>query len=260
MHQVSDTCEDPANPGTELGVCTLTSELTRLVQWLDRSGEFEGAGAPRDIHVRTIGQVMAEVGNLVTLEVANGALEEPHSGSIARPNCFDRFEGKHDGNFLWAELTASSSAGVDASIPGEPPSNRFEKLYPTDAYPTPIVQMTTRDDRCYLGVSAGGRYQLRVRARSRENTSPAVRGQFVVKLLHLMQGDGGVDRVWENWSFEAQPTHPIGEEWGVVHLNLPPIPDGAVAIAFGFQYLAPSKRAAAHGEIWLDDFELRQYR
>ncbi len=261
MHQVSDTCEDPEVPGTELGVCTRTSELERLVQWLDRSGDFEDDGAPKDVYVRTIGQVMAEVGNLVTLEVANGGLEQPHSGSISRPNCFDRFEGKHEGNFEWAEVDVPVVDEEDGSASEEPAKpNHFEKLIPTDSHPTPITQMTTRDDRCYLGVSAGGRYQLRVRARARLSTSRVARGRFVVKLLHLLPGESGVDRVWENWALADQPVHEIGDEWGVVHLNLPPIPEGAVAIAFGFQYLEPSERVDDHGEIWLDDFELRQYR
>ncbi len=258
LHHVSDDCVDPEDPESQLGVCMLTGELRRLVRWLGRVDPDEAA--PEDVVTRTMGQVVKEVGTVVSHPLANGTMEDRHSGSIDRPNCFDRFQGLHEENFEWssAELEAER---VAADEWGDPTGARghFEKLIPTESHPTPVVQMTTRDDRCYLSVTPGASYQIRLRARARASGNAEVEGRFVVRSLSVQETSHGVDPTWSDWNFDNEPTQGLSDTWQVQHLNLPPIPEGVVALAFGYQYLAPTPSEDEDFEIWLDDFELHEF-
>jgi peptidoglycan/xylan/chitin deacetylase (PgdA/CDA1 family) len=259
FHHISDDCEDPQSPGQQLDVCVLDAELEKLLGWLAKQAEDEDSL----IHTRTIGQVMAEVGQTQVLEVANGDLEQRHNASVARPDCFDRLEGKHEENFEWTEVDvepewddAETGQALDAST--QKRATHVEKLWPTEKSPTPIVQMTTRDDRCYLPVVSGNSYQVRVQARSFNAGKAAVEGQFVIRLLRLSVGDAGVDPVWMDWDLDI-PTQTILGNWTTLHLNLPALPEGVVALAFGYQYVAPAPEADDIPELWLDDFAVVDY-
>ncbi len=261
LHHITDDCRDTEEPGSMLGVCTRREELEKLVRWLARAGADEGeAGAPDDVATATVGQVMKELGSTKRHLVANGTMEEPHSGSVARPNCFDRFGGRHDGNFEWSSADIERER-QDAGEPGDPDGARgyFEKLIPTPSRPTPFVQMTTRDDRCYLAVVEGGRYQARLRARAFAANGQEVRGRFVARVLRVSALGGSVDPTWSDWITDGDPGQLLRDEWQVHRLNLPPIPESVVALAFGYQYVTPAPSDESGSEIWLDDFELLQF-
>src|SRR5690606_16858931 len=100
--------------------------------------------------VKPMGEVMAHFGRPGPVLVANSGMEQEHSGSIARPNCFDRFNGRHESNFEWSneqlerDRLANGAFGDPTGVKGH-----FEKLIPTSTHRTPQIRMTTRDDRCY---------------------------------------------------------------------------------------------------------------
>lgn len=255
FHHVSDDCLDPEAPDEELGVCFLRDELEALLRWLGRVGD---GGAPDSVHVRTLGQVMAEVGSPGAVIVANGDLEDPHSGSVHRPNCFDRFEGRHEQNFTWSSAELERAAAAGRREP-QGTSGQFEKLVPTESHPTPMVQMTTRDDRCYLPASPGTRYQLGVRARGSSTTEQPVEGSFAVRLLGVtLDEEGHADPVWRDWELVPKPQR-LTDDWDSYTLNLSPLPDDAVGLAFGFRYVSPAPAGDESHELWVDDFTVVQY-
>lgn len=261
MHHISDDCADPEDAEAVLGVCTRRDELEHLVRWLARKNLDEGeSGAPQDVVTRTLGQVMQEVGTLRRHEVANGSLEERHSGSIDRPNCFDRFQGRHEENFEWSSAEVEGSR-VAAGQWGDPAAadGHFEKLIPTESHPAPLVQMTTRDDSCYLPVAAGRYYQVRLRARARESSDVPAEGRFQFRTLSVPQVDGSSEPTWQDWSLASQTTQLLGADWQEQRLDLPPVPEGVIALAIGYQYLAPAPDLASSQEIWVDDFELFEF-
>lgn len=254
MHHISEDCVDPEDEAYVLGVCTRRSELQDLVRWL-------ADDAPADVATRTIGQVMAEMGQMRRLLSANGDLEDPHGGSVERPKCFDRFKGLHAENFEWSSAEQETDR-VERGEWGDPEGVRgsFEKLIPTESHPTPLVQMTTRDDGCYLAVRAGTSVQVRLRARARAAASgDEVQGRFVLQTLSVPVIDGQVTPSWSEWLSGSDPAQSLSEAWQVLHWNLPPIPEGVVALTIGYQYLAPTPSGGNAGEIWVDDFELLEF-
>ncbi len=249
LHHVSPDCRDPENPDEQLGVCTLEAELGKLLQWLGRVNSDDAA--PDQVFVRTIGQVMAEVGPSNVSLVANGDLEDEHSGSIERPNCFDRFQGRHETNFEWVDAETES----DTTSEFRGANGRFEKMLPSDSHPSPLLQMTTRDDRCYAAVSPSLSYQARVRARAER--SEAVGMRFIFRVLEIDTSDAGAEPLWSDWEVNSS-TFELTESWSTYTQNVPPLDAGVVALAFGVQYVSLTDDDA--GELWVDDFELREFR
>lgn len=253
MHHISADCTDPENAETVLDVCTRRGELEDLVRWL-------ASDAPEDVETRTVGQIMAELGQIRRHKVANGDLEEPHGGSVERPKCFDRFQGLHEENFEWSSA-AQESARVEDGDWGDPvgANGHFEKLIPTESHPTPLVQMTTRDDGCYLAVEEGSNVQVRLRARARNTDHAEVHGRFVIEALRIPIVDGRATPTWSEWLTGSDPSQLLTEEWQLLHLNLPPVPKGVAAITIGYQYLTPAPESGDSSEIWIDDFELLEF-
>ena len=257
FHDISDDCADPENPGEQLALCVLRGELEALVRWLDRAGEMDGA--PPSVLTLTAGEAIEEVNRAVSRPIANGSLEDRHSGSIDRPNCFERLRGRHEANFEWssAALEAEREASGEGGYPNGARGS-FEKLFPTDSHPQPLVQMTTRDDTCYFPVVAGRSYELRVRARSA--CSEGARGRFTVSALSLEEMESSVTPVWTEAVFEEREAQSVPSEWTSLHWLSPVIPDGMLALAYGFQYIDPVPGGGSGCEIWVDDFEAYELR
>lgn len=256
LHHVSEDCSAPDNPTQALGVCVLRAELELLLRWLGRLDPYDAA--PDNVVVEPLARVMQHFGRPGLAVVANAGMEEVHSGSIERPNCYDRFSGRHESNFEWSSEQLER-ARRDAGTFGDPTdvSGHFEKLIPTAGNRTPQVRMTTRDDRCYLPVSPQTKYRVQLRARSRSSDDQPVFGRFVFRVLNL-PGDGApFDPVWSDWAIPAVPNE-VGPEWATYSMTLPQLPDNAVALAFGYQYLEPWLDESIH-EIWIDDFSAIEY-
>lgn len=257
FHHVSEDCTNPTDANDELGVCVLRDELEALLRWLGRVDPLDAA--PDNVFVKPLGEVMRAFGQPGLALLANSGMEQKHSGSIARPNCFDRFNGRHESNFEWSSAQLERDRLATGAF-GDPlgVNGHFEKLIPTSTHRNPLVRMTTRDDRCYLPVSPQAEYQVRLRARSRSSDGQPVTGRFVFRVLHLPPGGSPFNPVWTDWSF-VSPAQQLGDTWDVYSLDLPPLPSDAVGLAFGYQYVQPFSAGANH-EVWLDDFSVVEYR
>lgn len=136
-------------------------------------------------------------------------------------------------------------------------NGRFEKLIPTASHRTPLMRMTTRDDQCYLPVSPGGHYDVQVRARSVSSDGNVVVGRFVFRLLRVLDEQTTAEPVWSDWDVAA-PAMPIEANWDTLTFSMPELPEDAVALAFGVQYVAPNPVLGEQHEIWVDDFAIQE--